>query len=91
MMPNRVIGKATFICLRHDQVPGQEGPFTEPVFYWPGMEGPLGRPKINCPVCSRGYALEPDSLVFYSDRPLKLLRMEFEPGYWKDWRGRRAK
>jgi len=40
------------------------------------MEGSLGRPKINCPVCGRGYVLEPDSLVFYSDRPLKLLRIK---------------
>ena len=69
-------GMATFICTRHSNVPGCEGPFKAPIRRLTNVEGPLGEWHINCPICGRVYVLR-DGLEFYCDRPLKLLRIDF--------------
>lgn len=71
---------ATFICHRHSNVAGQEGPFEAPVHYLPDAldDNPMAYTHIDCPVCARVYTLNNKSaLVFESDRELEVLKIEW--------------
>jgi len=71
-------GVATFICLRHSNVRGEEGPFRAPIHRFPEIVGEMSQWHIDCPICGRVYVLREKDWGFYSDRPLKLLRIDFE-------------
>lgn len=68
---------ATFICHRHNNIRGEEGPHEAPVVV--GLKGGQFDTRVSCPICGRVYILQYDGstpLYFYSDRELELLKIE---------------